>query len=102
MTEQNTPTTPEATTLHPINSNRTLGKISGRTDSAAAWTAVTGLVLQHSSIHGTRMFGKVPGVRQYITAYLKKNVGGRPTDAVYGSVNSDVYHAAGSPELPPA
>ncbi len=52
-----------------------------------------------SSIHGTRMFGKVPGVRQYITAYLKKNIGGPPTDAVYGSVNSDVYHPAGSPEI---
>ena len=52
-----------------------------------------------SGIHGTRMFGKVPGVREYIVTYLKKNLGGPPTGAVYGSVNSDVYHAAGSPGI---
>ncbi len=52
-----------------------------------------------SGIHGTQMFGKVPGVRHYIAAYLKKNVGGPPIDAVCASVNSDVYHPAGSPEI---
>ncbi len=52
-----------------------------------------------TGIHGTRMFGKVPGVRHYIAAYLKKNIGDPSTDAVYGSVNSDVYHPAGSPEI---
>ena len=52
-----------------------------------------------SGIHGTRMFGKVPGVQRYIAAYLKKNIGEPQIDAVYGSVNSDVYHAAGSPEI---
>ncbi len=52
-----------------------------------------------TGIHGTRMFGKVPGVQHYIAAYLKKNIGEPQIDAVYGSVNSDVYHAAGSPEI---
>ncbi len=52
-----------------------------------------------TGIHGTRMFGKVPGVQHYIAVYLKKNIGGPPIDAVYGSVNSDVYHSAGSPEI---
>ena len=52
-----------------------------------------------TGIHGTRMFGKVPGVRHYIITYLKKNIGNPSTDAVYASVNSEVYHRAGSPEI---
>ena len=52
-----------------------------------------------TGIHGTRMFGKVPGVRHYIVTYLKKNIGGPSAGAVTASVNSDVYHAAGSPEI---
>jgi pimeloyl-ACP methyl ester carboxylesterase len=52
-----------------------------------------------AGVHGTKMFGKVPGVRQFMAAYLKKNIGSQSTDAVFGSVNSDVYHPAGSAEI---
>ncbi len=52
-----------------------------------------------TGIHGTRMFGKVPGVQHYIVTYLKKNIGGPPIDTVCASVNSDIYHSDDSPEI---
>ena len=50
------------------------------------------------SEHGTRMFGKVPGIEKKIADYLKRNVGGPSNDIVYGSIRSEgkVYHLAGS------
>lgn len=48
------------------------------------------------NVHGTHMFGKVPGLESQIADFLKKNVG-QPTDStVYGTINSDIYHLPGS------
>jgi dienelactone hydrolase len=49
------------------------------------------------SAHGTRMFEHVSGAAAEIVTFLKSNVGPRSTRPVFGSVNKNVYHVAGSP-----
>ncbi|MFQ5806357.1 MAG: alpha/beta hydrolase [Phycisphaerae bacterium] len=46
--------------------------------------------------HGTRMFGKVPGLEKQIADYLSRYVGGPTGSTVYGSINSKIYHLPGS------
>jgi len=49
-------------------------------------------VVASGKVHGTRMFGKVPGIEKEIAAFLKEGVG-RPTKTtVYGSINSNIWH----------
>lgn len=45
-----------------------------------------------TDIHGTRMFGKVAGADQTISAFLEEHVGKASGDVVYASVNGEVYH----------
>ena len=65
-----------------------------KTLGSLAPSAKTDLI--DGDFHGTHMFGKVPEIEKHIATFLKKNVG-QPTDTtVYGSINSDIYHLAGS------
>ncbi len=68
------------------------------TDALAQLTSTAEVkAYQQSEIHGTRMFGKVSGVGQFIAAFLAKHVGQASEDRVYASVNSEVYHLPDSP-----
>ncbi len=46
--------------------------------------------------HGTRMFGKVPGLEEKVADYLSRYVGSPTNTTVYGSVNTKIYHLPGS------
>jgi pimeloyl-ACP methyl ester carboxylesterase len=45
-----------------------------------------------TALHGTRMFGKVPGIEHRITAFLTKAVGPPAAEPVVASIHSDVFH----------
>jgi dienelactone hydrolase len=46
--------------------------------------------------HGTRMFGKFPGLEEKIADYLSRYIGAPTNTTVYGSINSKIYHLPGS------
>jgi dienelactone hydrolase len=48
------------------------------------------------AIHGTRMFGKVPGVEKLIVDFLKNAFGPAPPRPVVASINSNVFHLPSS------
>lgn len=65
---------------------------SGGTD-ALAKLADDALVkiYDQSGIHGTRMFGKVSGVAQFIAKYLAEHVGPPSQEVVYAGLSGTVY-----------
>lgn len=66
---------------------------SGGTDALAklADDAVV-KIYDQSGIHGTRMFGKVSGVAQFIAKYLAEHVGPPSQKVVYAGVGGSVYY----------
>ncbi|MCH8853930.1 MAG: alpha/beta fold hydrolase [Planctomycetes bacterium] len=49
-------------------------------------------IYDQSGIHGTRMFGKVSGVAQFIAKYLAEHVGSPSNEVVYAGVNGTAYY----------
>jgi pimeloyl-ACP methyl ester carboxylesterase len=49
-----------------------------------------------TALHGTRMFGRVPGIEQTITEFLLKAAGGETAEPVVASIKSNVYHVPDS------
>lgn len=66
---------------------------SGGTDALAklADDAVI-KIYDQSGIHGTRMFGKVPGIASLIAKYLAEQVGPPSQEVVYAGVNGTAYY----------
>ncbi|MFH1745862.1 MAG: alpha/beta fold hydrolase [Planctomycetota bacterium] len=45
---------------------------------------------------GTDILGKLPGIEKRIVSFLSRSVGQPSRSVVYGSINSNIYHTAGS------
>jgi hypothetical protein len=50
--------------------------------------------------HGTAMLGVVPEIEKEVVEFLKTAVGEPTATTVYGSIERNVYHEAGSKWLP--
>lgn len=53
-------------------------------------------IFARKSAHGTRMFGVIPGLEERIASYVRTAVGKPSKSLVYGTINSNIYHRAGS------
>jgi len=51
-----------------------------------------GRIVASGKVHGTRMFGKVPGIEKEIATFLREGVGEPTKMTVYGSINSNIWH----------
>jgi pimeloyl-ACP methyl ester carboxylesterase len=60
---------------------------------------VPGRADDEMALHGTNMFGRVPGVEQIIVGFVLKAVGPPATQPVFASITSDVYHPPESPSV---
>jgi pimeloyl-ACP methyl ester carboxylesterase len=56
----------------------------------------TARVVAEGKVHGTAMFGKVPGIAKEIAAFLREAVGEPTKTTVYGSINSNIWHPGNS------
>jgi dienelactone hydrolase len=49
-------------------------------------------IVASGKVHGTHMFGEVPGIEKEIVTFLKEGVGEPTKTTVYGSINSNIWH----------
>ena len=49
-------------------------------------------IVASGKLHGTAMFGKVPGIEKVIATFLREGVGEPTKTTVYGSINSNIWH----------
>jgi hypothetical protein len=52
----------------------------------------TARVVAEGKVHGTSMFGEVPGIESRIVAFLQQAVGEPTKTTVFGSINSNIWH----------
>ncbi len=57
-------------------------------------------IYRDQKAHGTAMFGVVPEIEKGVVEFLKTAVGEPTATTVYGSIERNVYHEAGSKWLP--
>ena len=86
-----------------------LGQIHGRSvlfvaakdeqttcDTLTSHNNQTDKIICPGSVHGTDMLQNAPKITKKITDTLIRGVGRPSTDTVYGSIESNIFHAAGS------